>query len=78
MEIKAGLTGFKLIPSALLIRERRRGWEGEKTCLLHCAETQEQTQVPLFPQPSCSQLLTLPCPVPVRDSTGLTARSITP
>lgn len=80
MEIKAGLTqALSPIPTALLIGEKRRGWawEGE-ICLLHCAKSQEQILGPLFHQPSCSQPLTLPCPIPAGASTGLTATGITP
>lgn len=70
-------TDLKPFPM-LCSSEKRQAqeWEGEKGYLLHCAESQEQTSAPLDSQPSCSQPLTLSCPVSHEGSTGMTARGI--
>lgn len=81
MEIKAGLTQALSLFPLLCSSEKGGGggeWEEEKGCLLHCAKSQEQTLASLFPQPSCSQPLTLPCLVPAGSSRALTAEGITP
>lgn len=71
-------TDFKPFPLLCSSEKRQaREWEGEKCYLLYCAESQEQTSATLFPQPSCSQPLTLPCPVLDEGRTGMTARDIT-
>lgn len=77
MEIKAGLTQDLSPFPPLCSSEKGGGWEGEESCILHCTESQQQTSAPLFPLPSFSQPLTLPCLVPAGVGTGLTARGIT-